>query len=541
MKRNRLLLPYTLWMTVFTLIPLGVVVFYAFTDSLTGAFTFENLSHLGTYLPIFLRSIFLSLAFSAICLVIGYPVAYTIARATPSRQRLLSMLVMLPMCMSFLLRTLAWVAMLEDTGILNSWISALGLKPLPLIRNSGAVILGMVYNYLPYMITPLYTVMIKIDPRLIEAAQDLGCNQRQVFTRVVLPLSVPGIVSGLTMVFVPAVSTFYISQKLGQHRHHHDRRRHRKPVQNRLQSQPGRRAEPHDDGDDLPLHRLYEPLYRTGRGGDDAVKKASKVFTALIFLFLYIPMVVLAVASFNTGNDIAVFKGFTFAQYGELFRDGDLLRLLGNSLIIAVLSSVLATILGTMAAVGLHGARGRLRRAVMTLTNIPMTNPDIVTGVSLALLFAFTGTLLKINSILGFWTLLIAHVTFNLPYVILSVLPKLTQMDPDLEEAALDLGCTPTEAFFRVILHEILPGIVSGLMMAFTMSLDDFVISYFVTGSSFITLPVEIYNYTKKPIHPKIYALFTMMFLVILVLMVTMNLLQARDAGRKAKKRGVRI
>lgn len=147
--------------------------------------------------------------------MIGYPVAYTIARATPSRQRLLSMLVMLPMCMSFLLRTLAWVAMLEDTGILNSWISALGLKPLPLIRNSGAVILGMVYNYLPYMITPLYTVMIKIDPRLIEAAQDLGCNQRQVFTRVVLPLSVPGIVSGLTMVFVPAVSTFYISQKLG--------------------------------------------------------------------------------------------------------------------------------------------------------------------------------------------------------------------------------------------------------------------------------------------------------------------------------------
>ena len=215
MKRNRLLLPYTLWMTVFTLIPLGVVVFYAFTDSLTGAFTLENLSHLGTYLPIFLRSIFLSLASSAICLVIGYPVAYTIARATPSRQRLLSMLVMLPMCMSFLLRTLAWVAMLEDTGILNSWISALGLKPLPLIRNSGAVILGMVYNYLPYMITPLYTVMIKIDPRLIEAAQDLGCNQRQVFTRVVLPLSVPGIVSGLTMVFVPAVSTFYISQKLG--------------------------------------------------------------------------------------------------------------------------------------------------------------------------------------------------------------------------------------------------------------------------------------------------------------------------------------
>jgi spermidine/putrescine transport system permease protein len=270
------------------------------------------------------------------------------------------------------------------------------------------------------------------------------------------------------------------------------------------------------------------------------VKKFSRAFTVLVFVFLYIPMIVLAVASFNTGRDIAVFEGFTFNQYAELFRDDALLALLGNSTLIAILSSFIATVLGTMAAVGLHNSRGRLRKAVMTLTNIPMTNPDIVTGVSLALLFAFVGVMLKHNSILGFWTLLIAHITFNLPYVILSVLPKLAQMDPDLEDAALDLGCTPRQAFFRVILHDIMPGVISGFMMAFTMSLDDFVISYFVTGSSFITLPVEIYNYTKKPIHPKIYALFTLMFLAILVIMVVMNLLQAQDAGRKMRKRGMR-
>lgn len=215
MKSKHLLAPYILWMVIFTLIPLGVVVYFAFTDSITGRFTLENLSNLGVYFPIFLRSIFLSLASAAICLIIGYPVAYTIAHAPAKSQRFLSMLVMLPMCMSFLLRTLAWVAMLEDTGIINSLITALGLKPLPLIRNNGAVILGMVYNYLPYMITPLYTVMAKIDHRLIEAAQDLGCDQKQVFAKVTLPLSVPGIVSGITMVFVPAVSTFYISQKLG--------------------------------------------------------------------------------------------------------------------------------------------------------------------------------------------------------------------------------------------------------------------------------------------------------------------------------------
>ncbi len=268
------------------------------------------------------------------------------------------------------------------------------------------------------------------------------------------------------------------------------------------------------------------------------MRKFNRIFTILVFIFLYIPMIVLAVASFNKGTDVAVFKGFTFDQYAELFRDGTLLKLLRNSLFIAVLSSLIATVLGTVAALGIHNMRGKLRSAVMTLTNIPMTNPEIVTGVSLALLFAFTGTMLRIHSILGFWTLLIAHITFNLPYVILNVMPKLSQMDPDLTEAALDLGCTPVQAFFKVVLHEIMPGIISGALMAFTMSLDDFVISYFVTGSSFITLPVEIYNYTKKPIQPKIYALFTLMFVVILVMMSVMNLLQARD--KKLKSHQVR-
>lgn len=214
MKSRWLSGPYILWMALFTLIPLGIVVYFAFTDG-AGGFTLANLARLGDYLPILLRSAWMSLVASAVCLLIGYPVAYRIAHAKPSRQKFYYLLVMLPMCMSFLLRTLAWVALLEDTGILNNLLRAIGLEPLPLIRNSGAVILGMVYNYLPYMIMPLYTVLVKLDPRLIEAAQDLGCTPRQVFTKVTLPLSVPGIVSGLTMVFVPAVSTFYITQKLG--------------------------------------------------------------------------------------------------------------------------------------------------------------------------------------------------------------------------------------------------------------------------------------------------------------------------------------
>lgn len=266
------------------------------------------------------------------------------------------------------------------------------------------------------------------------------------------------------------------------------------------------------------------------------MKKTSRVITVIVFIFLYVPIFILALASFNTGTDMAVFKGFTFSRYTELFHDAALLELLRNSVIIAVLSTLIATVLGTAAAMGITRMSRKVRSLVMSMTNIPMTNPDIVTGVSLALMFAFAGTMLRLNSILGFWTLLIAHVTFNLPYVILNVLPRLHQMDPNLTDAALDLGCTPVQAFFKVSLHEIMPGIISGALMSFTMSLDDFVISYFVTGAGFVTLPVEIYNYTKKPIHPKLYALFTIMFIIILILMVVMNLIQSKSDRNRNKR-----
>ena len=268
------------------------------------------------------------------------------------------------------------------------------------------------------------------------------------------------------------------------------------------------------------------------------MKRTTRVLTILMFVFLYIPMAVLIVGSFNTGKDLTRFEGFTFSQYAALFRDPDLLRLLGNSLLIAILSTGFSVVFGTVAAVGVHNLKPRLRKAALSLTNIPMTNPDIVTGVSLSLLFIFVGgQILHQRESLTFWTLLIAHITFSLPYVILNVMPKLHQMDTSLTDAAMDLGCTPLQSFFKVTLPEIMPGIVSGGIMAFTMSLDDFVISYFVTGMDFVTLPVEIYTYTKKPIHPKIYAMFTLLFLLIFVLMVTMNLLQLRADKKKKETR----
>ena len=216
-KNNSVLLstPYILFMVVFTLIPLGVVAYYALTDPSTGAFSWQNVQDLSMYWGVLGESIFYSLVSAFICLLLGYPVAYYIAHTGPVAQKMLYMLVMLPMCMSFLLRTLAWVGLLQDTGIINDILEATGIGRMQLIRTPGAVVLGMVYNYLPYMILPLYATIVKIDGRLIEAAEDLGCTPTEVFTKVTLPLSMPGILSGITMVFVPAVSTFYISQKLG--------------------------------------------------------------------------------------------------------------------------------------------------------------------------------------------------------------------------------------------------------------------------------------------------------------------------------------
>ena len=206
--------PYMVWSVLFVVAPLIMVGYYAITDS-TGAFTVANFAQLGTYSDIFIRSIWFSLIATLICLVIAYPIAYTIAMRRERSQRVLVMLVMLPMWMNFLLRTYSWMAILEDTGVINTLIGYFGINPFHMINTPGAVILGMVYNFLPYMILPIYSVLAKLERSMIEAAQDLGAGRFQVLTKIILPHSMPGIASGLTMVFVPSVSTFYISQKLG--------------------------------------------------------------------------------------------------------------------------------------------------------------------------------------------------------------------------------------------------------------------------------------------------------------------------------------
>lgn len=266
---------------------------------------------------------------------------------------------------------------------------------------------------------------------------------------------------------------------------------------------------------------------------------ASGIYLALVMLFLYLPIIMLIVLSFNGTNSTSVIQGFSTKWYVELFKDSATINALTNTLILAVTSAITATVIGTLAAVGIDKIKkGVVKSSVMTVTNIPMMNPEIVTGVSMMLLFVFIGSILGASGVLGFWTLFIAHVTFSLPYVILNVLPKLRQTDSNLSQAAQDLGCPPVKAFIKVVLPSILPGVIAGLIMAFTLSFDDFIISYFVSGPKFQTLPIRIFSMTKKRVTPDMYALSTIMFIVILVLLVLVNVLQAQGDNRKQKKGG---
>ncbi len=255
------------------------------------------------------------------------------------------------------------------------------------------------------------------------------------------------------------------------------------------------------------------------------MKPMAKIYTALIMLFLFAPILILIVFSFNEAKSLSVFSGFSLNWYKELFKDAETLNAVRNTAILAVSAAAISTVMGTAAAVGMNRLRNKyIRTAMDGVTNIPMVNPDIITGISLMLMFVFVGRLFGAATSLSFWTMLISHITFCLPYVILQVLPKLQQMDKSLAEAAMDLGCTPLRAFFKVELPEIMPGIITGMIMAFTLSLDDFVISYFTTGNGFETLPIRIYNMTKKTVTPKMYALATIIFFVILALLILTNL-----------------
>lgn len=258
----------------------------------------------------------------------------------------------------------------------------------------------------------------------------------------------------------------------------------------------------------------------------------KRFYVALILLFLYTPIVLLIVFSFNASKSRAVWEGFTLDWYRELFADRKIMAALQNTLSIGLIAAAVSTLVGTLAAIGLYQIKKGPRAALMALCNLPMLNSEIVTGVSLMLLYT------AMNMELGYLTLLLSHVAFCIPYVVLSVLPKLRQLDPHLAEAAQDLGATPLQAFFKVILPDIMPGVFSGFLLALTMSIDDFVISFFTTGMGVQNLSITIYTMAKRGISPKINALSTLIFLTVLALLVIVNLPEFIDKDKKDRKTG---
>lgn len=260
---------------------------------------------------------------------------------------------------------------------------------------------------------------------------------------------------------------------------------------------------------------------------------AKKIYVSLIFLFLYAPIGTLIVLSFNASKTRSKWGGFTFKWYTELFQNRDIMEALVNTLLIAIISSLVATIIGTISCIAMNGMKRKTRTLLMGITNIPMLNADIVTGISLMLLFISLG--LKF----GFGTILLSHITFNIPYVILCVMPRMKQLNPSTYEAALDLGASPLTAFFKVTLPDLMPGILSGFLMAFTMSLDDFIITHFTKGAGVDTLSTKIYTEVKKGIKPEMYALSTIIFLTVLILLFLVNVTpnkEKKDAAKAASE-----
>ena len=258
----------------------------------------------------------------------------------------------------------------------------------------------------------------------------------------------------------------------------------------------------------------------------------TKIYIAAIMVFMYAPIAVLIFYSFNKSRS-AAWGGFTFKWYFELFENKNLMDALINTLLIAVLASLFATILGTAAAIGINNFRGKSRALIQNVSNIPIISPDIVMGVSLMLLFTFLGVMFNFE--MGFGTVLLSHICFCVPFVVLNVMPRIRRMDQSLYDAALDLGCNPFQAFFKVVIHELMPGIISGMLISFTYSLDDFVITHFTQGAKFNNLSTEIYSLLRRKIPPTINALSALLFLAIIIIMVLINVYERRAEKRAAK------
>ena len=517
--------PYLIWMIGFTIIPLALIFWYGITTK-NGNLTLANITAIMS--PDHWKALWLSLGLSLIstvlCLVLAYPLAMILRGRGSSASGFIVFIFILPMWMNFLLRTMAWQTLLERNGVINGILAWLHLPKQNLINTPAAIVLGMVYNFLPFMVLPIYNVLAKIDDNTINAAKDLGANTLQTLFFIWLPLSLPGIISGITMVFVPSLTTFVISDLLGGSKI---------LLIGNVIEQEFTKGNNWHLGSGLSLVLMvfilismamiakYDKRRRDGilmtKGKERFRKFISDFYLVIILIFLYAPIFTMMVLSFNQSKSRTHWGGFTLSWYTQMFESRAIMYALYTTLLVAMISALVATVIGTVTAIAISHMKPVSKNIFMSISNIPMLNADIVTGIALMLAFIAFGISL------GFKTVLISHITFNIPYVILSVMPKLKQTDRSTYEAALDLGASPAYAFFEVVFPDIMPGVLSGFLLAFTMSLDDFIITHFTKGAGINTLSTLIYSEVRRGIRPSMYALSTVIFVVVLVVLLIAN------------------
>ena len=544
--------PYV-WMVLFFLVPFGFVLkislsqtaiaqppyvpLFDFTEgwaAITAAFAqlsldnFKLLISDSLYISSYLRSLVVAVTSTLILLLIGYPIAYGMARLPQRWQAIAMMLVIVPFWTSFLIRIYAWINILQHDGLLNKVLLALHLVSAPLVwlSTDTAMYIGIVYSYLPFMILPLYATLARMDPSLLEAASDLGASPLRAFWLVTFPLSLPGVGAGALLCFIPIVGEFVIpdllagssSMMIGQTLWLEFFTNKDWPVAaaaavallvllGAALAAVRPAAAPHARRSELMARKV------------NGISPFNITALALGMAFLYLPIVILVIYSFNASRLVTVWGGWSLRWYYEFFNDRAMLDAAWMSLRVAAVSATIATLLGTLAAVGLvRGERFRGRSLLSGMLYAPLVMPEVISGLSLLLLFV------ALNAERGFWTVTIAHTTLTMCFVTVVVQSRLASLDRSLEEAAMDLGCNPVQAFLRVTLPLIIPAIAAGWMLAFTLSLDDVVIASFTTGPGSATLPIRIYSEVRLGVKPEINAICTMVIALIAVVIVLASL-----------------
>lgn len=470
------------------------------------------------YFDAYLQSLQVAAISTFCCLLIGYPLAWAVAHSKPSTRNILLLLVILPSWTSFLIRVYARMGILKNNGVLNNFLLWLGVidQPLTILHTNLAVYIGIVYAYVPFMVLPIYTALIRIDYSLVEAALDLGARPLKTFFTVIVPLTKGGIIAGSMLVFIPAVGEFVIPELLGG------------PDSIMI----GRVLwQEFFNNRDWPVasavaiimllllivpimwfHKHQQKRGRTRMNNLPVVRSPRRIVILLLgFTFLYAPMLMLVIYSFNSSKLVTVWAGWSTRWYGELLRDDAMMSAVGLSLTIAACAATAAAILGTIAAVVLvRFGRFRGSNGFAFMITAPLVMPDVITGLSLLLLFVALAHAIGWPADRGMLTIWLAHVTFCTAYVAVVISSRLRELDRSIEEAAMDLGATPLKVFFVITLPMIMPAIISGWLLAFTLSLDDLVIASFVSGPGATTLPMLVFSSVRMGVNPEINALATL-------------------------------